>query len=334
MQPPRLFTMTQNYCIILAGGVGRRLWPVSTKSLPKQFLDFFGTGRTLLQQTYDRFASILPKNHIFVSTFEDYVPLVRSQLPEVAPEHILPEPVQLNTAPAAIWGTWHIALDAPEANVIITPADQLIQHPDRFKEAMLRGLEYVDTHPHFLAIGVKPTMPNTAYGYIQMGESAGDSELYRVQSFSEKPAPDYARMFLNSGEFLWNTGIFLWKGSTMADKLAELQGRPALPVEKVARQMVTIAEEVAYVRAGFSEQMPRQIDLLILEKCHNVVVQACDFGWADIGCWHEMREVGRQDADGNVISGESKVMFQGTQKTIVRLPKGKKAIISGLNDFP
>lgn len=325
--------MTQNYCIILAGGIGRRLWPVSSKTLPKQFLDFFGTGRTLLQQTYDRFAAILPPNRIFVSTFEDYVPLVRRQLPEIPQENILPEPVQLNTAPAAIWGTWHAVLADREATIIATPADQLIQYEDRFRKAMIRGLNYVREHPHFLAIGVKPTMPNTAYGYIQMGEPTGEEDLYRVQSFSEKPAPDYARMFLESGEFLWNTGIFLWKGETMGDKLAELANRPNQPVETIARQTVTIAEEMEYVRSVFTENVPSQIDLFILEKCSNVVVQACDFGWADIGCWNELRKVGRQDADGNVAGGKAKVIFQGTQNTIVHLPAGKKAVISGLDGF-
>ena len=148
-------TRDHNYCIILAGGVGRRLWPASQKELPKQFIDFFGTGRTLLQQTYDRFARFIPQDHIYVSTFEGYVSLVSEQLPE---------PVQLNTAPAAIWGTWHAVLADAEANVVVTPADQLIQNDERFREQLLQGLDYVSTHPQFLAIGVRPTQPNTAYG--------------------------------------------------------------------------------------------------------------------------------------------------------------------------
>lgn len=323
----------KNYCVILAGGVGRRLWPASSKEMPKQFIDFFGTGRTLLQQTFDRFLRFIPLQHIYVSTFEDYVPLVREQLPELPPENILPEPVQLNTAPAAIWSTWHVVLNNPEANVIVTPADQLIQHTDRFETAMKRGLEFVEAHDDFLAIGVKPTMPNTAYGYIQMGEGANGADFYRVQSFSEKPEPDYAKMFLDSGEFLWNTGIFLWRGETMGQTLAAMSNRPNHPVDQVAKQMLTIAEEMEYVRSSFSNEMPRQIDLFVLEKCRNVAVMACDFGWADVGCWPEMRGVSRQDADGNAVSGGSRVMFQGTSRCMVRLPKRMKAVIAGLDNY-
>lgn len=322
-----------NYCIILAGGIGRRLWPASSKTLPKQFIDFFGTGRTLLQQTYDRFVKFIPKEDIFVSTFEDYVDLVHEQLPELPAANILPEPVQLNTAAAAIWGTWHAVLSNPGANVVVTPADQLIQHSDRFEKSILKGLEYVGTHPDFLAMGVPATSANTAYGYIQMGNPADGESLFRVQSFTEKPEYDYAKMFMESGEFLWNTGIFLWNGQTMGEHLTRLSNRPALPVEMMARQMVTIAEEVEYVRSSFTENMPRQIDLLVLEKCRNVVVQECDFGWADVGCWSELHDVSKHDADGNAVSGGAKVMFSGTQRTMVRLPKELKAVIVGLDNY-
>lgn len=322
-----------NYCIILAGGIGRRLWPASSKTMPKQFIDFFGAGRTLLQQTYDRFVRIIPKESIFVSTFEDYVDLVHEQLPDLPADNILPEPVQLNTAPAAIWGTWHAVLSNPQANVVVTPADQLIQHTDRFEKAVLTGLDYVENHSEFLAMGVRPTTPNTAYGYIQMGAQADAEGLYRVQSFSEKPEYDYAKMFMDSGEFLWNTGIFLWNVQTMGEHLMQMSNRPALPVEMLARQMVTIAEEVEYVRSSFTENMPRQVDLFVLEKCKNVVVQECDFGWADVGCWPGLRDVAKHDADGNAVSGGARVMFSGTQRTLVRLPADRKAVVVGLDNY-
>lgn len=326
-------TRNHNYCIILAGGVGRRLWPASQKELPKQFIDFFGTGRTLLQQTYDRFAQFIPTDHIFVSTFEDYVTLVKEQLPDVGDAQILPEPVQLNTAPAAIWGTWHAVLADPEANVVVSPADQLIQHTDRFEQQITSGLAYVATHAEFLAMGVKPTQPNTAYGYIQMGGENKGGNRYSVQSFSEKPEADYARMFINSGEFLWNTGIFLWKGETLGRHLSQMAHRPDQPVEAVAQQMVTVAEEMAYVRSCIPEGLPKSIDLLVLEHCPNVAVQQCDFGWADVGCWTELREVSHTDADGNAVSGGAKVMLQGTQNCMVRLPHDMKAIIAGLDGY-
>lgn len=323
----------KNYCIILAGGTGRRLWPTSQKEMPKQFIDFFGSGRTLLQQTFDRFVRFIPIQHIFVSTFEDYVPLVHSQLPELPEANILPEPVQLNTAPAAIWGTWHAVLADPEACVVVSPADQIIQHEETFEQQILHGLDYVNTHADFLAMGVKPTQPNTAYGYIQMGDEVDEKDMFKVQSFSEKPELNYARLFLESGEFLWNTGIFLWKGETMGRHLSKMAHRPDQPVEAVAQQMVTIAQEVDYVRSCIPEGLPRSIDLLVLEHCDNVAVQACTFGWADVGCWTELREVSKTDADGNAVTGGAKVMLQGTQNCMIALPKGMKAIIAGLDGY-
>ena len=182
-------------------------------------------------------------------------------------------------------------------------------------------------------MGVRPTRPNPAYGYIQMGEPVEGEHLHRVQSFTEKPEYEYAKMFMDSGEFLWNTGIFMWNAQTMGDCLTKRSGRPSQSVEILARQMVTIAEEVEYVRSCFTERMPRQVDLFVLEQCENVVVRECDFGWADIGCWPELREASHKDADGNAVSGDAKVMFSGTQRTIVRLPEKLKAVIVGLDNY-
>ena len=325
--------MNHNFCIILAGGIGQRLWPTSRREMPKQFLDFFGTGRTLLQQTFDRFARIIPLEHILISTFVDYVNTVKEQLPDLPEENILAEPVQLSTAPAAAWAACHIAgLDA-DANVVATPVDHLIMGEDRFIEQIRLGLEFVATHSQFLAIGVKPTAPNTAYGYIQMGQEKDAKHFFSVQSFSEKPEMNYAKMFLASGEFLWNTGIFLWRGSTMGTRLSQAAGRQDLPVETVARQMVTIAEEMAYVRACFTDNVPHQLDLFILETCKNVAVEVCDFGWADIGCWPELHDVMQHDVDGNALSGKARVLFSGSQNCTVRLPEGMKAVVAGLDGY-
>lgn len=326
-------TQLKNYCIILAGGIGRRLWPASRKEYPKQFIDFFGSGRTLLQQTYDRFARFIPRENIYISTFKDYVGIVNEQLPEVAAANILPEPVQLNTAQAALWGTWHIAQNDPDANIIVSPADQMIQSLEIFEQQLTKGLNYVGHNADILALGVRPTTPNTAYGYIQMGTATDDPQLSRVQSFSEKPALEYAQMFMESGEFLWNTGIFLWNAQVLSDTLSAQRGRPAANVKDTARQMLTIAEEIDYVRACYAGDLPRSIDLFVLERCPNVVVQECNFGWADVGCWAEMRESGHQDADGNVLSGSSRVLLSGTQRSLVRLPEGMKAVVVGLDNY-
>ena len=226
----------------------------------------------------------MPESHIFVSTFENYVETVKQQLPQLPLENILPEPVQLNTAPSSIWATWHVVIRDPKANLVVTPADQIILREERFKEQILKGLDYVDSHDTFLAMGVKPTQPNTAYGYIQKGKSLNNADLYAVKSFTEKPELDYAQMFMESGEFLWNTGLFLWKGETMGHFFDHVRGRttPA-SVENLAQQMLTIAEEMDYVRSTFPGEVPRSLDLLILEHCENVAVQECDFGCADRG---------------------------------------------------
>lgn len=326
-------TLQHAYCILLAGGVGRRLWPASQKARPKQFLDFFGAGRTLLQQTFDRFAAFIPTDHIFVTTFEDYVPLVRQQLPTLPAANILPEPVRLNTAPAAIWGTWHAAMADPEASVVVSPCDQWITDDARFAAEITAALDYVATHERFLAIGVRPSMPNTEYGYIQMGDAADAPGLYTVQSFSEKPETELAQVFMESGEFLWNTGIHLWRAETLNRYLSAQSGRAEQSVDKVARQMITIAEEVALVRSRYSEGMPKSVSLLVLEHCPGALVMECTFGWADIGRWTEVRDHCRTDVDGNAVSGDARVLFSGTSHTIVRLPSGRKAVIAGLDDY-
>ncbi len=326
-------TQSNNYCIILAGGVGRRLWPASQKKMPKQFLDFFGSGKTLLQQTFERFVRFIPLDHIFISTFVEYVPLVKAQLPELPEENILPEPVQLNTALAAIWATWHVAVQNTKANIVVSPADQIIQNEDQFESCILKGLDYVSGHTEFMAMGVRPTMPNTAYGYIQMGNSLLDENIHTVKSFSEKPEISYANLFLESGEFLWNTGIFLWNGETMSRTLAIKSGRPIQPVSIVAKQMVTIAEEVEYIRSCFTDKIPRQLDFFVLEDCQNVRVCESSFGWADVGCWSELYEASDKDVDGNVVSGGAQVLFSGTQHSIVRLPENMKAVIAGLDNY-
>lgn len=329
----------KNYCIILAGGIGRRLWPASNKSLPKQFLDFFGFGRTLLQQTFDRFAHILPANHIFVSTYEEYVPLVLEQLPELPKENLLPEPVQLSTAPAALWGTNHIKSLCPGANIVVTPADQVIQREDAFIEDVKHGLSYVAEHEEFLAMGVKPTVPNTAYGYLQMGEGVNGGGMYRVKSFSEKPALDYANMFLASGEFLWNVGIFFWNVATLHKRFCEFLGKTEEEVQQFVEHVHAtvpanrLRQEMNRVRSYYPSEWPRALDLLMLENCENVAVMECNFGWADIGCWSGLYEAAPKDADGNAVAGAGKVMFSATEGTIVCLPKGKTAIVNGLKNY-
>lgn len=321
-----------SYCVILAGGVGRRLWPVSRKALPKQFLDFFGVGRSLLQQTYDRFARFIPVENIFVSTYEDYEDLVREQLPEVPEDNILSEPVQLSTLPAVAWASFHISMKNPDACLVVSPADQQIIDVARFEHDVEDGLAFVKDHKEYLAMGVKPTMPNTAYGYIQMGEPADRVGLYHVKSFSEKPELEYANLFVNSHEFLWNTGLFLW-GPQGTERMKK--NLPPMILSEVEKRggKVGWKEEMDLVRQYYPSNGNSSVDLQIIETCEQVYVKECNFGWADIGCWPELHSVCHKDVDGNAKVGSQKILFSGTSNTMVSLPEGMGACIKGLDGF-
>ena len=324
--------MNNNFCIILAGGIGRRLWPTSRREMPKQFLDFFGTGRTLLQQTYDRFVRIVPPEHILISTFADYVETVREQLPDIPAGNILAEPVQLSTAPAAAWASCHIAGLCADANVVATPADHMIIGEERFIEQISRGLDFVATHSQFLAIGVKPTTPNTAYGYIQMGPSVNGGDHYRVKSFSEKPAPDYARLFVESGEFLWNTGLFLWHNDTML-KLVGANSQHKISDTQGEQRSLLLAEELELVKKHYPASLHRSLDMVVLDRCENVVVKEGGFGWADLGCWPDIYQAAHKDADGNAVLHRSQAMLQGCHNTTVSLPDHVAAVVHGLDGY-
>lgn len=320
-----------DYCVILAGGIGKRLWPYSRREKPKQFLDFFGTGRTLLQQTYDRIARFIPADHIFISTFADYAELISEQLPDVEKSHILAEPVQLSTAPATTWANYHISTLDENANIFVTPCDQLILHEERFAEQLETALRYVEEHPAFLSIGVKATKPNTAYGYIQMGDEVQPG-LFTVRTFTEKPSEDYARMFAESGEFLWNTGLFVWNVKTFK----KLQNRVLPSVDEALLGVdgeMTAEKELEIVQRFYPTNGRNSIDLVILEQAKEVYVQLCDFGWADIGSWPELHTVEKKDVDGNAVIGGAKVLFSGAGNNTVCLPKDTAAVIRGLDGY-
>ncbi len=324
-------TNNNNFCVIMAGGIGRRLWPYSRKRLPKQFVDFFGTGRTLLQQTFDRYVKFIPVENIYVSTFEDYVDIVKQQLPELKEDQILVEPVQLSTSPAAAWTALYLAHRFGGGNLIITPADQYIVNEDRFVEQVSRGLEYVDTHDNFLAVGVRPTTPNTGYGYIQMDDEK-DGEYPKVKSFTEKPDLQFAEMFVNSGEFLWNSGMFMCNLPTMLDMLArELPGFAGCV--EVARSGASREQMTDLFRSTYPSMEHQSIDLLLLEKTRNVVVMACNFGWADIGSWPELHEVEQKDSDDNAVISSTKVLFDKSYGNLICLPDAKAAVIAGLEGY-
>ena len=321
-----------NYCIILAGGKGRRLWPSSRNAYPKQFLDFFGVGRTQLQQTYDRMARIVPADHIYINTNEEYVEFVRQQLPDVSSENILSEPIHRNTAPSVAWAAHRIAMQNPEACIVATPSDQAVFNEEAFCKDMLEGLHFVADNSCFLSMGVKPTRPEPGYGYIQLGDSVGEG-LYKVQSFTEKPERDFAKIFVDSGEFYWNTGIFLANAKCMLHCFEQLLPPVLRQYDEMhADEEFDYEEENRYIHENFPSYPNISIDYGILEKSEQVCMMKCNFGWADLGTWHSIYEAMHKGEGDNVVI-DSEVMLDDAHNNVIKLPKDRIAVISGLDGF-
>ena len=301
----------------MAGGIGSRFWPYSRKDKPKQFLDFFGTGHTLLQQTFDRYSKIVPKENIFIATNIQYEKLVKEQLPDLNEDQILLEPTRRNTAPCIAWASIHIKQLNPDANIIVAPADHLILKEVEFIEAITKGLEFVAQSPQLLTLGIKPSRPETGYGYIQIAEEK-DGIFYKVKTFIEKPQLEFAQVFIESNEFYWNSGIFLWNVNT------------------ILKAFETHIPEICETFKSYEndlEALPNiSIDYAIMEKAENVYVQICNFGWADLGTWGALHEASPKDQHKNVIMKGHTLLYE-CKDNIIAIPKGKLAVLQGLEDY-
>ena len=319
-----------NYCLILAGGRGLRLWPYSRLSFPKQFVDFFGVGRSQLQQTFDRFAQLIDPTHILVSTNETYADIVRNQLPELPPENILAEPIYRSTAPSVAWASHRILRQCPEACLVVTPSDQAIQGEEAFQRDIIRGLNFVSKKDGMLTLGVKPTRPEPGYGYIQMGKEV-ENDVFEVQSFTEKPDREFARMFMQSGEFYWNTGLFLLNVQFARNRFCELLP-PVLRKFDADNPKFNPHEEALFIRENFPLYPNLSIEHGILESSKDVFVMQCHFGWADLGTWHGMYETMQKGENDNVVI-DSDVILEDSSNNIIKLPKGKLGVINGLEGF-
>ena len=307
------------YAIILAGGKGRRLWPVSRKNLPKQFIDFFGCGKTLLQQTYERMQKIMPKENILVVSHTAFEDILHEQLPELPHDNLILEPINRNTAPATLMAL-RSGIIPDDGDVIIVPADQVVMNEDKFKDAINNATDYIDCFDHVLTMGVKPTRPEPGYGYLQMGELVSPTPehpnptTHHVKSFTEKPERDFARMFMDSGEFLWNTGIYMAKANYITKQLTTIMG---------------VDEDMDY-----SMSPNLSIDMAILEKMPEKVVMECSFGWADIGAWHGIYEAFcNADVDNVLVNKKSRLRTDNSTHNVISLPDGKLAVISGLSGY-
>ena len=322
---------SKNYCVILAGGRGRRLWPCSRDQYPKQFIDFFGTGRTQLQTTYDRFVKQLPQENIYICTCREFLPIVKEQLPDVDERNILVEPVNRNTAPSVAWAAMRIHRINPQANIIVSPSDHLVMNEDSFVKSLEVGISYVSENDVLLVMGVKPTRPEPGYGYIQLGDLSCKPDVYKVKSFTEKPERDFAKMFMESGEFYWNTGVFISNAHHLLACFEKIFPS-VLRSLRYDRVDYTYEDEIDFVNEHYSIYPNLSVDYAILEHSRNVYVMKCDFGWADLGTWHAIYEcMSKSDGDNVVIN--STVELEDAHNNVIKLPEGKLGVINGLDGF-
>ena len=351
---------SNNYCVIMAGGVGSRFWPFSRNQKPKQFLDFFGTGRSLLQMTIDRFRPIVPIENILIVTNVLYRDQVLEQIPDLTPEQVLCEPARRNTAPCIAYAAARIkAMEAMrrkgdeamrrKARIVVAPSDHLILQEETFRQTIQQGFDFIDNHDALLTLGMKPTRPETGYGYIQMGEVAREASysledareascsleargkgICKVKAFTEKPNLELAKVFLQSGDFLWNSGIFIWSLDSILDAFQEFLPEMANKFAEGDTLMGT-PEEDAFIQQMFPTCPSISIDYGVMEKAKNVHVIPSDFGWSDLGTWGSLYDLSDKDENENV-SLHSDAIYYDSHGNIVTLPKGHLAVVQGLQD--
>jgi mannose-1-phosphate guanylyltransferase len=299
--------------------------------LPKQFIDFFGVGRTQLQQTFDRFVKILPKENILICTNKEYAPLVRQQLPELHEENLMIEPIYRGTAPSVAWADMRVCRRNHEGYIVVTPSDQFVQNEEAFYANIEEAFNFIRHHDILLTMGVKPTRPEPGYGYIQKGDPSDTDGIYQIQSFTEKPEREFAKMFMESGEFLWNTGLLFANARYLHDCFRKLFP-DVLNHFDTSSFNYTIEQEMAFVNENYPSYPKLSIDQCVLERGSNVYVMTCDFGWADLGTWHSIYEsMSKGDGDNVVI--DSEVMLEDAHNNVIKLPKGKLGVINGLDGY-
>lgn len=316
------------YCIIMAGGVGSRFWPISRQAKPKQFLDILGTGKSFLRMTFERFLPIVPAENFIVVTHRRYKDMVLEHIPEISDNQILCEPIGRNTAPCIAYAAYHLKKAHPEAEMIVTPADHLILNEAEFHSIIEECLEFAVGHNALMTVGIKPSRPETGYGYIQ---KSNNDEISRVKCFTEKPHLELAQTFVECGEFFWNSGIFIWTVKSIIEAFEK-----HLPEHHALFSAITDAlgteREVAAVEQVFAECKSISIDYGVMEKADNVYVRCGNFGWSDVGTWGSMHQLSQKDAYANTKSGKACYTYN-TRNSIVAVPQDKIAIINGLRDY-
>lgn len=319
----------KNYCVIMAGGIGSRFWPMSRTAFPKQFIDILGTGQTLIQQTFDRLQKIAPKENIFIVTNKQYKDLVLDQL-DINENQILLEPSRRNTAPCIAYANYRIKALDKDANILVAPADHLILKEDKFIDTVKLGLDFIKEHDALLTLGIKPSRPDTGYGYIQFDDSK-NSPVKKVKTFTEKPNLEIAQQFLDSGDFSWNSGMFLWSLKSINKAFEELLPEIDSLFKEEEHKFGT-EEEDKVIQKIYSVSKSISIDYGIMEKSKNVYVISADIGWSDLGTWGSIYEHLPKDDNNNAVNTKNVILYD-SKNCIVRVPKNKLVVLQGLSNY-
>lgn len=320
------------YCVIMCGGIGSRFWPFSRTDMPKQFLDFFGIGKSLLQMTVERVLPIIDREHIFLLTNSRYAELISQQLPDIPAANILCEPARRNTAPCVCWAAHHIHALDPDASIVTLPSDHLILKEDAFAKAIDEGLSFVESTDGLLSLGINPTSPETGYGYIQRGEAVEDVEgIMKVKTFTEKPNLEMAKLLVESGEFFWNSGIFLWKAETIL-RAFDMLAPDIAAVFNAGQGLYTTQRETSFIEAEYPNAPSISVDYAIMEKAPNVYVKTVDLGWSDLGTWKALYETSPRNSDGNVTQN-CKILSYDCSGSVFAIRGDKIVVASGLKDY-
>jgi len=319
-----------NYVAIMAGGIGSRFWPASRVNRPKQFLDIMGTGKSLIQQTCDRFLNLCPKENIFIVTNGIYKDLVKKHLPYITDNQILCEPSRNNTAPCVAYTALKLASLNPDANLVVAPSDHIILKEEAFINTLKQGLAYTAKHDALLTLGISPTRPDTGYGYIKY-QSVNIDGIHKVERFTEKPDFETAKSFVTSGSYLWNAGIFVWRVKSLISAF-EQNAPEIIEILSAGNAHYNTDQEQAFIDKAYPTTPSISIDYAIMEKASNVFTIPSEFGWSDLGTWASLHAESHKDKEGNSTNSDN-VMFFDCSNSMVRMGKNKLAVVSGMEDY-
>ena len=319
-----------HYVAIMAGGIGSRFWPMSRTAYPKQFLDVLNTGKTLIQWTYERYAKFIPDENIFIVTSEEYVGIVKEQLPNLPLQNILAEPSRKNTAPCIAYISFKLAQLDPDAVFVVAPSDHLILEEEAFQQTALQALDFVENIKSLVTLGIKPTHPNTGYGYIQYEGHEVANGVYKVKTFTEKPNLELAEAFMESGDYVWNAGLFVFAISTFKHELTKHLSRLAEQFEE-GRAFYYTDQEATFIKKVYAVCKSISMDNGVMEKAREVKVILADIGWSDLGTWKSLHEINEKDEKQNAV--DANVMLYETEDCIIKAPKDKLVVIHGLSNY-